>query len=45
MIRWICLAVDQQPTLGILGLILVSTRPLKQRVGNLAAGTIVVRAG
>jgi len=45
VIRWICLAVDQQPTLGILGLILVSSRPLKQRVGDLAAGTIVVRAG
>ena len=44
LIRWICLIVDQQPTLGILGLILVSTRPLKQRVGDLAAGTIVVRA-
>lgn len=44
VIRWICLTVDQQPMLGILGLILVSSRPLKQRVGDLAAGTIVVRA-
>lgn len=43
-IRWICQVVDQQPTLGILGPILVATRPLKQRVGDLAAGTVVVRA-
>ena len=44
VVRWVCLVVDNQPTLGVLGLVLVSTRPLKQRVGDLAAGTIVVRA-
>lgn len=36
VIRWICLAVDQQPTFGILGLILFATGPLKQRAGDLA---------
>jgi len=34
--------VDKQ--LAILGLVLIATWPHKQRVGDLAAGTIVIRA-
>lgn len=41
LIRWLCFTVDTQ--FLILGLILIVTRPLKQRVGDLAAGTVVVR--
>jgi uncharacterized RDD family membrane protein YckC len=44
LLRTLCRIVDGLPFLYLLGLIMVATSQRKQRIGDMAAGTIVVRA-
>jgi uncharacterized RDD family membrane protein YckC len=45
LIRNVLRVIDSLPTMGLLGAILIVTRPDRARVGDLVAGTGVVRIG
>ena len=45
LVRNVLRVVDSLPTLGLVGAILIATRPDRARVGDLVAGTRVVRIG
>jgi uncharacterized RDD family membrane protein YckC len=44
-VRALCLLPDQLFSLGTVGTVLINTTPRRQRLGDIAAGTIVVKKG